>query len=254
MATNNKHLLIVNPSDIALRLTKAGFAFKAGETLDITVVITREHQSPMPSKEVFREGYNAELIDLRREEWDSSVKFVSAIAYDFAGQSFLEGIQSQILLNNVDGNPKRIANYNKRKPEANEFLIECVSYNGRHVIIQCLKFGTKIEVETTFDSSWDNLAETVFAYLDSQEVINGPSQVYFNSNSEPVGLRLHPSNISYSDQLKATSRHWWDTWPVVVLLQSGSPNIAFRKFYEWYTKTGKTSKKYWFGSEGKLPD
>jgi len=247
------HLLIINPSEMALRLVKTGVDTKTKDKFNITVLVTTEYQKPTPSKEVFEVENNATLIDLRREEWDYKAKFTSAIAYDFSGQSFLEGIQSQILLNNIDANPNRLGFYYKNKPNLGECLIECISYQGRHIVIQCIKFGEKAEVETTFDSKWDDITETLFAYLDKQEVINGPSQVYFNVNAEPIGMRLHPSNIPYTDQLKATSRHWWDTWPSVVLLRNDSPNIAFRKFYEWSTKTGKTSKKYWFGSEGKLP-
>lgn len=253
MAETVNHLLIINPSDVALRLVKAGVDTKTGDTFNITVVVTTEYQKPMPSKEVFIEGYKAELIDLRREEWDYTRKYVSAIAYDFSGQSFLEGIQSQVLLNNIDANPKRLESYYKNKPVVGELLVETLSYNGRHVIIQCIKFGEKVEVETNLDDTWSELTEVLFEYLDGCEIINGPSQVYFNVNREPVGLRLHPSNISYNDQLRATSRHWWDAWPSPLLLQTDKPNIAFRKFYEWLTRTGPTSKKYWFGSEGKLP-
>lgn len=253
MSETNNHLLIINPSEIALRLVKTGVDTKTGDVFNITVLITTEHQKPMPSKEVFEVEHNAKLIDLRREEWDYTLKFTSAIAYDFSGQSFLEGIQSQVLLNNIDANPKRLESYYKNKPLNGELLVETISYNGRHIVIQCIKFSEKAEVETNLDSAWDDLTETLFEYLDKQEVINGPSQVYFNANREPIGLRLHPSNIPYTDQLKATSRHWWDAWPGPLLLQSDKPNIAFRKFYEWSTRTGLTSKKYWFGSEGKLP-
>jgi len=255
MANPQNHLLVVNPSAVALRLIKAGVETKTEDTFNVTVVVTTEYQHPLPTKEVFAEENNATLIDLRREEWDSSLKFVGGISYNFTGQSFLEGIQSQLLLNNVGSNPARLEQFNKRKPEPDELLIDVLTYNGRHIVIQGIRFDANgIQVNTNFDSEWENLVETTFDYLDKHEVINGPSQVYFNVNREPIGLRLHPSNIGYTDQLKATSRHWWDAWPSVLLLQRDSPNIAFRKFYEWSTRTGETSKKYWTGSEGKLPE
>lgn len=251
MKDTSGHILIINPSEIALRLVKVGVvSTKSNEVFDVTVLITREHQSPMPSKEVFKEGYNANLIDLRREEWDSSLKFTGAVAYDFAGQSFLEGIQSQIVLNNISANPARIEHYYKQKPEVGEMLIEILSYNGRHVVVQGLKFNNEIQVVSNFDQSWDNAIEAAFEYLDAHEVINGSSQVYFDSNGVPMGLRLHPCNISYDGQLKTTMRHWWNIWPTVLMLKANNnPNIAFRKFYEWYLKTGKSSKRYYDGTE-----
>lgn len=253
MADIQNHLLVINPSEITLRLVRAGVDTKTEDKFDITVLITSEVSRDIPNKEVFKVENNANLIDLRKEQWDTNAKFTSAIAYDFHGQSFLEGIQSQILLNNVDNNPNRLGLYYKSKPNVGECLIECISYQGRHIVIQCVEFGEKAEVKNTFDTEWEEIVETLFGYLDQHQVINGPSQVYFNADKNPIGLRLHPSNIGYNDQLKATSRHWWDAWPSVVLLQKNSPNIAFRKFYEWSTRTGETSKKYWTGSEGKLP-
>lgn len=255
MTNTKNHLLVINPSEVVLRLIKAGVDTKTEDKFNITVLVTSEYQNPLPSKEVFAIENNATLIDLRREEWDSSLRFVSGISYNFTGQSFLEGIQSQILLNNVESNPARLEHFNKRKPESGELLLDVLTYNGRHIVIQGIRFNdVKIQVKNEFDSTWGNIVETAFDYLDEHKVINGPSQVYFNVNNEPTGLRLHPSNIAYTDQLKATSRHWWDAWPSVVLLQKDSPNIAFRKFYEWSTRTGETSKKYWTGSEGKLPE
>lgn len=253
MAEPQNHLLVINPSEVVLRLIRAGVETKTEDTFNITVLITKEIERSIPSKEVFKVENNANLIDLRNEEWDSSLKFASAIAYEYYGQRFLENIQSQILLNNVETNIKRLELYQNARPSADGFLIESISYCGRHIVIQCIKFKNGTEVKTEFDAEWEELVETLFDYLDQHQVINGPSQVYFNGKNEPVGIRLHASNIGYTDQLKATSRHWWDVWPSVVLLQRDKPNIAFRKFYEWSTRTGETSKKYWFGSEGKLP-
>lgn len=252
MTTTTNHLLIVNPSDVALRLVRAGVETKTGDKFNITVAITPEYQRPMPNKEVFAAENNATLVDLRFEEWDLSQTFVSAIAYDFAGQSFLENIQVQLLLNNVESSTNRLDKFYKSKPGPGDFLIESLSYNGRHAIVQCLKFSNKVEIENNFDQAWDELTETLYEYLDSLEVVNGPSQVYFNADKQPIGLRLHTSNIAYLDQLKATQRHWWDIWPSVALLQKDKPNMALRKFYEWYARTGSTAKNYGAGSEGQL--
>ena len=254
MPTLQNHLLVINPSEITLRLVRAGVDTKTEDTFNVTVLITSEVSRSIPSKEVFKVENNANLIDLRKEEWDSSLKFSSAIAYEYYGQRFLENIQSQILLNNVESNTKRLESYYNNKPESGGFLVESITYCGRHIVIQCIKFNNGTEVKNEFDTEWEEIAQTLFNYLDQHQIINGPSQVYFNANNEPIGLRLHPSNIPYADQLKATSRHWWDAWPSVLLLQKDSPNIAFRKFYEWSTRTGETSKKYWTGSEVKLPE
>lgn len=245
------HLLILNPSEMVLRLVKPGVETKTGEKFEITIATTPDYQTQFPSALEFEKAYNAKLIDLKQDTWDSEVKFTSALAYNLTGQSFIEDHQSQILLNNVEFNPIRMEHYYKDKPKPGDFIVESLSYNGRHVIVQCIKFVNGIQVEKDLETEqWANIAEMVTAFLDDHKVINGPSQVYFGPDNTINGLRLHPCNISYVEQLKTTSRHWWDVWPTVTMLHSDKPNQAFRKFYEWTERTGKSSKIYKLGNEG----
>ena len=247
------HFLIVNPSEMVLRLVKSGVETKNGERFDITIVTTPDYQAQLPDALEFEKIYNAKLVDLRsgKATWDSEAKFTSGIAYNLTGQSFIEDHQSQFILNNVEFSTTRLENYYKDKPQAGDFIVESLSYNGRHVIVQCIKFDDGVKVENELGTErWANIAEMVTAFLDDHKVINGPSQVYFGPTNKINGLRLHPCNISYVEQLKSTSRHWWDVWPTVTMLHKDKPNQAFRKFYEWTEKTGKTSKIYNPGNEG----
>lgn len=242
------HLLIVNPSEMVLRLVTAGFTSKTNERLNIIVVTTSEYKPDLGTKETFKEKCNAQLFDLRVENWDESIKVVSAFAYDLAGQMFLETIQGQVILNNPWPNEKRINDYYRSKPDVDDLLIETLSYNGRHVVVQGLKFvqretGLRVEMISEHNEAWLELMEDCFTYLDEHEVINGPAQLYV-SVGKIVGIKMHPSNIAYSEQVKATSRHWWDILPTYSMLKEGKANSAFRKFYEWILNTGKTAKVY----------
>lgn len=242
------HLLIINPSEIVLRLVNAGFVSKTNERLNILVVTTSDFKLDLGNKISFKEKFNAELIDLKADNWDESIKIVTAFAYDLSGQVFLESIQGQIILNNPWPNEKRINDYYTAKPEVNNLLIETLSYNGRHVVVQGLKFvprdtTLRVEMIAEHNEEWAELIEDCFAYLDDHEVINGPAQLYVSAG-KIVGLKMHPSNIAYSEQTKATSRHWWDILPVYAMLKEGKANSAFRKFYEWTLNTGKTAKVY----------
>jgi hypothetical protein len=244
------HLLIINPSEMVLRLVTAGFtSAKTNEKLNIKVVTTSEYKPNIGTKETFKEKCSAELIDLRTENWDESIKIVSAFAYDLAGQMFLETIQGQIILNNPWPNDKRISDYYRGRPEPDDLIIETLSYNGRHVVVQGLKFvqtetsGLRVEMISDHNDTWLELMEDCFTYLDDHEVINGPAQLYVTAN-KITGIKMHPSNIAYSEQVKATTRHWWDILPAYVMLKEGKANSAFRKFYEWTLNTGKTAKVY----------
>ena len=95
------------------------------------------------------------------------MKFVSVMSYSFTGQSFLEGIQSQLLLNNVESNPARLEYIHKTRPESGHSLIDVLTYNGRHVVIQGIHFNSNgVRIESEFKAEWENEVETAFDYLD----------------------------------------------------------------------------------------
>jgi hypothetical protein len=236
------HLLIVNPRDAVLRLVKAGHLSKAQGPMKFTIVLTKD------VKTMLGETYfNAKVVDLKSEEWDPSIKYVSAFAYDYIGQQFLNDISDQILLQNgKDLATARMANYYRSQPPIGCKLVETISYMGRHVVVSCLNFvdDKKISMHTTFDDDYANLIENVFENLDKLEIINGATQTYIDS-AGIAGIRMHPSNLTYQHQKLGTSRHWFDVWPGVTMnCGAKSNNKSFRGFYEWAENTGTSSKFY----------
>ena len=235
------HLLIVNPREAVLRLVKVGHTSKAG-TMTFTIVLTKD------VKTILGEQYfNARVIDLKQEEWDTSIKYVSAFSYDYSGQQFLNEIGDQIMLSNDRTNDNaRLQSYYRAQPPVGCQLIETLSYMGRHVVVSCLDFleDKKIELKTTFNDEYTNLIEKVFENLDNLGIINGTTQTYVDI-SGISGIRQHPSNLTYQHQKSGTARHWFDVWPGVTMnCGVKSNNKSFRSFYEWAEATGKSSKIY----------
>lgn len=235
------HLLIVNPREAVLRLVKAGHTSKSS-AMTFTIVLTKD------VKTILGEQYfNAKVIDLKQEEWDTSIKFVSAFSYDYSGQQFLNEISDQIILSNdKTGNDARLKNYYRAQPPVGCQLIETLSYMGRHVVVSCLDFleDKKISMKTTFDDEYTNLIEEVFENLDNLGIINGTTQTYIDIGGI-AGIRQHPSNLTYQHQKNGTARHWFDVWPGVTMnCGVKSNNKSFRGFYEWAELTGKSSKIY----------
>ena len=236
------HLLIVNPRDAALRLVKAGHLSKAQGPMTFTIVLTKD------AKTMLGEQYfNAKVVDLKTEEWDTSTKYVSAFSYDYVGQQFLNEIEDQIILSNgKDATSARLQNYYRAQPPVGCKLIETLSYMGRHVVVSCLDFieDKKISMRATFDNEYADMIEEVFENLDNLEIINGTTQTYIDTTGI-AGIRQHPSNLTYQHQKFGTARHWFDVWPGVTMnCGAKSNNKSFRGFYEWAEATGTSSKIY----------
>jgi hypothetical protein len=235
------HLLIVNPREAVLRLVKAGFTSKQG-SLTFTVVLTKDVKTMLGEK-----YFNAKVVDLKNEEWDTSTKYVSAFSYDYSGQQFLDGIRDQIQLSNSkEDQDARLQSYYRAQPPVGCKLIETLSYMGRHVVVSCLDFveDKKISMRATFDEDYANMIEEVFENLDKLGIINGTTQTYIDT-AGIAGIRQHPSNLTYQHQKLGTARHWFDVWPGVTMnCGAKSNNKSFRGFYEWAETTGASSKIY----------
>jgi len=236
------HLLIVNPREAVLRLVKAGHISKGQDAMTFTIALTKD------TKLILGERYfNARVIDLKSEEWDNSIKYVSAFSYDYSGQQFLNEIADQIILSNSkDSDNARLQNYYRAQPPVGCKLIETLSYMGRHVVVSCLDFveDKKISMNTTFDDAYTDMIEEVFENLDKLEIINGTTQTYIDATGI-AGIRQHPSNLTYQHQKIGTARHWFDVWPNVTMnCGIKSNNKSFRGFYEWAESTGDSSKVY----------
>ena len=236
------HLLIVNPREAVLRLVKAGFLSKAQGPMTFTVVLTKDVRTMLGEK-----YFNAKVIDLKTEEWDTSTKYVSAFSYDYSGQQFLNEISDQIILSNdKDSNDTRLRNYYRSQPPVGCKLIETLSYMGRHVVVSCLDFieDKKISMRATFDDEYADMIEEVFENLDNLGVLNGTTQTYIDATGI-AGIRLHPSNLTYQHQKFGTERHWFDVWPTVTMnCGVKSNNKSFRSFYEWTEASGPSAKIY----------
>ena len=48
MPTSQNHLLVINPSDVVLRLIKAGVETKTEDTFNVTVVVTTDLDCTIP--------------------------------------------------------------------------------------------------------------------------------------------------------------------------------------------------------------
>lgn len=236
------HLLIVNPREIVLRLVKAGYISKKQGAMTFTIALTKDNKLILG-----KHYFYANVIDLKSEEWDNSIKYVSALSFDYSGQQFLNEIVNQIILSNSkDSNNARLQNYYKAQPPVGCKLIETLSYMGRHVVVSCLNLveDNKISMNTTFDDAYTDMIEQVFENLDKLEIINGTTQTYIDATGI-AGIRQHPSNLTYQYQKTSTARHWFDVWPGVTMnCGSKSNNKSFRGFYEWAESTGTSSKVY----------
>jgi hypothetical protein len=171
---------------------------------------------------------------------------VSAIAYDYNGQKFLEDVSDQIVLGNVkNGSAERIAKYYRSAPPVGCRIIETLSYMGRHVVVSCLEYNAdkKIVMNTTFDKEWATTIEEVYENLDNLRIVNGTTQTYIDA-AGIAGIRLHPSNLTYDLQKSGTARHWFDAWPSVLMNNQTKANQGFRNFYNWTEQSGPTAKVY----------
>lgn len=235
------HLLIVNPKPAILRLVNTGFQSIAKDPMTFTIVITKDVKATLGVTYA-----NTTTFDLKEREWDTSTKYVSAIAYDYNGQKFLEDISDQIVLSNGKNHGvERLAKYYRAAPPLGCRLIETLSYMGRHVVVSCLEFqeDKKIEMKSNFDKEWTATIEEVYENLDKLQIINGSTQTYLD-NTGIAGIRLHPSNLTYDLQKSGTSRHWFDVWPGVLMCNQTKANQAFRNFYNWTEQSGPTAKVY----------
>lgn len=235
------HLLIVNPKPAILRLVSAGFQSLAKDPMTFTIVITKDVQATLDNT-----YSNTTVVDLKQQEWNTATKYVSAIAYDYNGQKFLEDNSHQIILSNVrDHGVKRLANYYRSVPPRGCRIIETLSYMGRHVVVSCLEFqdNNKIEMKSNFDKEWTATIEAVYENLDQLGIINGTAQTYLDTTGI-AGIKLHPANLLYDQQKTGTARHWFDVWPAVLMHNQTKANQGFRNFYNWTEETGSTAKVY----------
>lgn len=236
-------ILLINPMGSIVRLVES-IIVSGKSNLNYYIVLTAKSFVPPP---VGLEQYTdyITVVDLKTTEWNFDVNFVTGIAFDYNGQVLLESVRDQMQFANPGTPNHRINKFLSKKIEPGNLMVETISYQGRHIVVAGWEFleDNHIKLQTKFDQAWNEIIEVVFEALDDAKVVNGPAQVYFDSTSNQIGIKLHPSNIPYKEQKLGTSRYWFDIWETVTALQLTNPISAQRKFYNWVEETG-TSKTY----------
>jgi hypothetical protein len=241
---NRPTILLINPMFNIVKLITT-IIDSGKNNLDYCIVLTAKTIIATPDINLAQYSDCVTVLDLKTEEWNFDINFVSGISFDYNGQVLLESVSNQILLKNPGTQDLRLSKFLSVTPNTGDMLIETISYQGRHVAIAGWKFleDKHLGLQTEFDQVWVDQIEKAFETLDNAKIINGPAQVYFNVDSNVIGIKMHPSNIRYAQQKTGTSRHWLDIWQTITALQSTNPISAQRKFYDWIDGTG-TAKAY----------
>ena len=185
------------------------------------------------------------VIDLNTNPIDPELKCKSAIAWNYAGQRFVEAINSQIVLANTHHQTKeRLASNANNVPKVeNSTIFETATYKGRHVLLSAMI--CKNDTWTLFKDQAhpffiDNI-ERAFAELDAVGVLNGPAQVFLNPSDQSCSIKLRPVDSEYI--YNAVTKHFFDIWPIVLLNEVDNPKKALLSFYDWAERKG-SSKTY----------
>jgi len=191
--------------------------------------------------------YNA--INLNSMALSTDVTYKSAIAWNKPGQLLIESmLPGQVLLKNV-GHVGLMRNYIKSPFNVEDGQIfNAVSYKGRHVLIDAILFkDAKWGLVTNQDSAkFANNIETVFAHLDTNGILNGPSQIFLEENGT-YSIKLTPLravNEQYS------TRSFLEIWLLILELEETNPKKAFNEFYNWAERTGSSKKFQLLSSMG----
>lgn len=233
-------ILFINPSEIATRIIPA-FKVKNSE---VAVLLTNGRT--LESGTVPADLSNVRIIDLAKEEWDRSLKIMSAVAWDQEGHKFLESINDQIALCNVNIPgyiDKRKSSYLNLPVEEDTIFIDTLSYKGRHVVMSVWKYiGGQWKLFQEFKvPEFINAIEHAWANLDAQGVINGPSQSYVMPGNI-IKLKFHPTNAAYGASKGLVTRHWFEIWPVVIEHEINNPKKSINSFYDWVERSGSSKR------------
>lgn len=221
-------LLLVNPENRTDELVAALSVH------NITVQVAKT------SGKTFEYSNNLNVIDLAKSQVYQDEGFISAIAFDYHGQLWLDSISDQIWLHNkplVD----RTANYPTTKFEVElGRVFNILSYKGRHVIVDAFvyKDAKWIVIKDQTLPFFVNGVEDAFAFLDTVGILNGPSQVLLEPNGK-VSVRLTPKEIGST---KISTRNFLDIWPHLLTLEVEQPKKAILAFYSWVERTGPSKQ------------
>lgn len=179
----------------------------------------------------------------------NDVTYKSAIAWNKSGQLLINSmLPEQILLHNL-GNVGMMQNYITAPFDVEDGQIfNIVSYKGRHILIDVMLFkdGMWNLAADQNSAKFTDTVETVFEYLDTNGILNGPSQIFVDVNGS-CSLKLAPlraNNKQYS------TRNFLEIWPLILGLEETNPKKALNEFYSWVSRTGSSKKFQLLGSVG----
>jgi len=167
------------------------------------------------------------LIDLNTSPIDTELKCKSAIAWNFAGQRFVEAINSQIVLTNTPHQSKeRLMSSAADVPIVeNSTIFETVSCKGKHVLLSAMiyKNGGWTLFKNQYHPFFIYNTKRAFTELDTIGVLNGPAQVFLCPTSKISSIKLHPIDSDYI--YNSVTNHFIDVW--LSVLSANNPQEAF---------------------------
>jgi hypothetical protein len=180
------------------------------------------------------------LIDLNINPIDTESTYKSAIAWNFAGQRFVEAINSQIVLANTPHQLKErlVSNAVDVPKVENSTIFETVTCKGKHVLLSAMiyKNGKWILFKDQAHPFFVDNVKRAFTELDSIGVLNGPALVFLCPTDKTCSIKLHPVDSDYI--YNSVTNHFFDVW--LPVLSASNPREAFD---DWVERNG-SNKTY----------
>jgi len=169
----------------------------------------------------------------------SDLNFVSAISSDVLGFRYMEWLNTddRIYLKNPKEKTKsRLDSFLIGEPKTDCTVIETFSFNGRHAVSSAWDFADKAYTlkDPKEVTDWNTLVDLAFETLEIVGYINGPAQVFVDSDNKVVGLKYQIFDcMGASLALSLVGKHWLSHWPAVVSSTNNNNKGFFKRYYEW---------------------
>ena len=174
-------------------------------------------------------------------------KVTSAIGFAPVGLGVIEklNLSNKITLGNsktTEHIEKRSKYCLSREPLVGDWILEFVSYKGRHVLCHAMFYNPAYGWRMISRSKQDlpffsTLVENAVDFLDNLGILNGPNQVNFSNTQE---FNLRPS---YGGKTISESQKLFDTaWPLVLEKEKIDPRLAMTAFYAWAERHGPSKR------------
>ena len=174
-------------------------------------------------------------------------KVTSAIGFAPIGLALVEklNLSNKITLGNSKNTEhieKRSKYHLGREAQIGDWILEFVSYKGRHVLCHAMFFnpayGWRMIARNKQDLPFfSTLVEDAVDFLDHLGILNGPSQVNFSNTQE---FNIKPC---YGGKTISESQKLFDTiWPLVLEKEKIDPRLALTAFYAWTERHGASKR------------